>query len=206
VFSRAGYQLDPALLYQFEERDHFRCYPFERNPSPSAHAHLLDALHYCDSASRAPRIAKVLRVLEAARKPDGYWLDKWHTSPYYTTGRVVLSVAAHGLTPALIAPALAWMERTQRADGGWGFYPPTPTAHTAEETAYTLLALLKWRAAGHPVSTRMLERGAAYLRAHAHPLPETYPPLWLAKSLYVPVMAAQGGILAAHLCCEEAGI
>lgn len=206
VLSQAGYPMDPALLYQYEEADHFRCYPFERNPSISVHAHLLDALHYCADGAQAPRIAKVMQFLHKVRKPEGYWLDKWHVSPCYTTGRVVLVAATHDLDPRLAAPAVAWLLATQRPDGGWGFYPPTEGTPTFEETAYALLALFAWQAAGHPVPPAPLERGAAYLRTYANPLPPTYPPLWIAKSLYVPVQVVQAAVLAALLCCENAGI
>lgn len=206
VLSQAGYELDPALLYQYEEAAHFRTYSFERNPSISMHAHMLDALHYCDPGSRAPRITKAVNFLQKVRQPAGYWLDKWHVSPYYTTGRVVLVAAAHDLAPGLAAPAVQWLLETQRGDGGWGFYPPTEGTPTTEETAYALLALLTWRAAGHPVPLAALEQGATYLHTHANPFPSTYPPMWIAKSLYGPVQVVQAAILAALLLCEEAGI
>jgi halimadienyl-diphosphate synthase len=206
VLSRAGYALDPALLYQYEEADHFRCYPFERNPSISVHAHLLDALHYCDPASRGSRIAKVVRFLKKVQQPEGHWLDKWHVSPYYTTSRVVLVAAAHNLARDLAAPAVHWLLSKQREDGGWGFYPPVLDSPTVEETAYALLALLSWHAAGHRVSRAVLERGATYLRAHANPFPASYPPLWIAKSLFVPVQVVQAAVLAAMLGCEQIGV
>jgi halimadienyl-diphosphate synthase len=206
VLSRAGYRLDPALLYQYEEATHFRCYPFERNPSISVHAHMLDALHYTERAARAPRIAKVLRFLEAVRQPAGHWLDKWHVSPYYVTTRVVLAAATHGLAPDLAAPAVDWLVRSQRADGGWGYYPPTPDAPTLEETAYALLALFAWRDTGRAVPAAVLAHGAAYLRTHATLPPRHYPPLWIAKALYIPVQVVQAAVLAALLRCEEAGL
>jgi halimadienyl-diphosphate synthase len=206
VLSRAGYQLDPTLLYQYEEATHFRCYPFERNPSISVHAHLLDALHYTERGARATRIAKVVRFLETVRQPAGYWLDKWHVSPYYVTSRVVLAAATHDLAPSLAAPAVAWLVRSQRADGGWGYYPPTADAPTLEETAYALLALFAWRAAGRSVPAAVLEHGAAYLRAQAALPPRRYPPLWIAKGLYIPVQVVQAAVLAALLRCEEAGL
>ena len=108
--------------------------------------------------------------------------------------------------PNLAAPAVAWIVQQQRADGSWGFYPPTEHTPTVEETAYALLGLLSWRAAGHRVPQVTLERGAAYLRTYAHPFPSSYPPLWIAKSLYVPVQVVQAAIFAALLGCEAAGV
>jgi len=193
VLGRAGYDLDPQLLYQYEEADYFRCHLLERNPSISPNAHVLDALHYCDPATRGPRVAKVVRFLRGVRQPGGFWFDKWHISPYYTTSHVVL--AAHNFAPDLVAPALDWIIHTAWPDGGWGHYH-TPTQ---EETAYAVLALLVGRDAGHCVPQDVLERGVAYLQAHWSPAARDYPPLWIGKGLLVPVQIVQSAILAALL-------
>jgi halimadienyl-diphosphate synthase len=195
VLSQAGYTLNPALLYQYEEADHFRVYPFERNPSPSANAHILDALHYCDPRERAPRVAKVLRFLDETRQPGGFWFDKWHVSPYYTTSHVVL--AAQDWAPNLVAPAIDWLLAGQRPGGSWGFY-----ASTLEETAYAVLALLAWQRSGHAVPRDVIARGVDYLQAHYTDAECAYPPLWIAKTLYAPVLISQAAVLAALLAAE----
>jgi halimadienyl-diphosphate synthase len=195
VFSQAGYDLDPRLLYQYEEADCFRTYPFERNPSISANVHVLGALHYCDPGERASRVEKILGFLRRTRQPGGYWYDKWNVSPYYVTGRAIL--AARDFAPDLVAPAVEWLLHTQRPGGGWGYY-----AATMEETAYAVLALLGWAAAGHHIPKAPVRRGAEYLQRHFSPLSLDYPPLWIAKSLYVPVQVVQSAVLAALWACE----
>jgi halimadienyl-diphosphate synthase len=196
VLHRAGYTLDPQLIYQYEEADHFRCYPFERNPSISANIHVLDALHFCAPAERAPRVEKIVRFLRRVRQPEGFWFDKWHASPYYATGHAIL--AAYDFAPDLVRPAVTWLRHTQYEHGGWGFYAPT-----VEETAYALLALLAWRAAGHEVPDDVLERGADYLHQYFAPERGQYPPLWIGKTLYVPVQVVQSAALAALLAYRD---
>lgn len=193
VLGKAGYDLDPDLLYQYEEADYFRCHLLERNPSISPNAHVLDALHYCPPATRRSRVEKVVAFLRDVRQPGGFWFDKWHISPYYTTSHVVL--AAHDFAPELVEPAMRWIIHTPWADGGWGHYH-TPTL---EETAYAVLALLVWRDAGHCVPDAVLERGVAYLQANWSPGQAEYLPMWIGKGLLTPVQIVQSAILAALL-------
>ena len=198
LLRRAGYDLDPQLLYQYEEAEWFRCYPLERNPSISANAHILDALHTCDPGAAAPRVAKVLRFLRSSRHPAGYWFDKWHVSPYYVTSQVIL--AAHDWAPDLVAPAIAWLLRTQDPSGGWGYYAPT-----SEETAYAVLALHRWQGAGHPVPAEVLHAGASYLATQVALGATHTPPLWIGKALYAPVQIVQAVVWAALLASNQAG-
>jgi len=198
ALSHLGYHLDPELLYQYEEAEHFRCHAFERNPSISANIHVLDALHYCDPLESRPRVTKLIRFLQNTRTPGGYWFDKWHVSPYYSTGHAVL--AAHDFAPDLVDPAIQWMINTQWADGSWGWFAPT-----LEETAYVVLAMLVWQRDGHAVPDGLLERGAAYLRRGFSATRWDYPPLWIGKTLYTPVQVVHGLILATLLGCEIAG-
>jgi halimadienyl-diphosphate synthase len=197
VLGEAGYDLDPQVLYQYEEARSFRCHLLERAPSVSANAHVLDALRYCDPATRQPRVEKVIAFLRETRHPGGFWFDKWHISPYYATSHVVL--AARDFAPDLVAPAIDWIIQTAWPDGGWGHYH-TPTQ---EETAYAVLALLAWRDAGHRVPRDVLERGVATLQAQWSPTARDYPPLWIGKGLLAPVQIVQSAILAALLGWES---
>ncbi len=196
VLGKAGYDLDPQLLYQYEEAHYFRCYQLERNPSVSPNIHILDALHYCDRIERAARVEKVVTFLRSVQQPGHFWFDKWHISPYYTTSHVVL--AAHDFAPDLVASAVDWIVHTAWPDGGWGHYHTS----TLEETAYAVLALLVWRDAGHCVPQDVLERGVAYLQQGWSPTATDYMPLWIGKVLFVPLQVVQSAILAALLAWE----
>lgn len=195
VLGQAGQPPDPQVLYQYEEATHFRCYALERNPSVSANAHILDALHYAPVTTRRDRVTKLLRFFRATQQPGGYWRDKWHTSPYYATSQVIL--AATDWDPTLVAPALAWLVRTQHATGGWGWALPT-----VEETAYAVLALRIAQRRGVADCTTVLAAGRAYLWHQGWPLATSYPALWIHKALYTPVQVVQAAVLAALLATD----
>jgi halimadienyl-diphosphate synthase len=192
VLGQAGRAPDPQVLYNYEEETHFRCYVLERNPSISTNAHILSALHYVPAGEQAPRVSKVLRFLETTRHAPGYWVDKWHASPYYATGHVIL--AAADWAPKLVTPALQWLLQTQQETGGWGWY-----GATAEETAYAVLALRVAHRHGYPGLAPALERGTDYLGHYGWPLTSAVPALWIHKALYAPVQVVQGAIFAALL-------
>jgi halimadienyl-diphosphate synthase len=191
VLAWAGLPPDPALLAQFEEEDHFRCFPFERNPSISAHVHLLDALYAApEFPDRARMIRKVIAFLERSRVLQAFWFDKWHASPYYTTAHAVLALREDSY---LADDAVYWIVNTQRADGSWGYYNDS----TAEETAYCLQALVAYRRRGGGVDCAVLQRGVEYLRASAERLNLDYTPLWIGKSLYAPTWVVHSTVLSA---------
>jgi halimadienyl-diphosphate synthase len=195
VLRQAGYEVDPDLLFYYEEPTHFRCYPFELDASISAQAHVLSALHFAGLRRYAAQVAKILAFLRRTQTPDGFWFDKWHLSPYYTTSRTIL--AAADLAPDLVCPALEWICRTQWQDGGWGYYSPT-----LEETAFCVLALTIAKAQGLPSDSAVLDRGRDYLVQRFSPQATEYPPLWIGKVLYAPVQMIRGSIFAALLAGE----
>jgi halimadienyl-diphosphate synthase len=196
VLGHAGYELDPRLLYQYEEAQYFRGHARETSPAIGANAHVLGALRYCDARERRPRIDKIVRFLCNMRQPGGFWFARRHSSPYYTTSHIIL--AAHDSVPGLVEEAVAWLVHTPWPEGGWGYY------HTAtlEETAYAVLALLVWRDAGHAVPPEVIRRGVNYLRERFDPAARDYPPLWIGKGLLAPVQVVQSAILAALLAWE----
>jgi hypothetical protein len=71
---------------------------------------------------------------------------------------------------------------------------------TAEETAYCLQALMAWKRCGQPVSDDMLKRGVEWLTEHMTP---PYPPLWIGKCLYAPVMIVRATVLGTLLRVSE---
>jgi halimadienyl-diphosphate synthase len=183
VLRLAGLEPDPDPLYQFEAEDHFICHLFERNPSTSANIRVLEALKGVDECC----VSKVSRWLRSVRLDGGYWVDKWHISPYYPTAHAVIALI--GVDPDLASDAVQWILNTQQADGCWGYYDEP----TAEETAYCLQALSMYDRHVEPLDRDVLIRGREGLLARRGEMP----PLWIGKCLYVPVRVVEAAICSA---------
>lgn len=183
----------PALLRYDSEIDHFICFEREAHPSLSANVHILSALRADGCPLEFPAIQKILRFMAATRTHDGYWIDKWHISPYYVTAHFVIACA--GYVDEAVHLSVEWLVASQRSDGAWGLY-----GSTAEETAYALQALCMWRRAGHAIDNELLKRGAAWLAEHAQP---PYPSQWIGKCLYSPDLVVRSAVLSALLLVEE---
>ena len=180
-----GVAIEPVLRY--EKTDHFRCFNLEVNPSISANIHVLGALRQADFIIEHPSVQKVRKFLSQQQTKQGYWVDKWHISPYYPTTHAV--IASAGYDNKLIEETIAWLLANQKTDGSWGYY-----MSTAEETAYCLQALTFWQRQGGRVPKEVLHRGARWLVEHMAP---PYPPLWNGKCLYAPELVIRSAILSA---------
>ncbi len=197
VLQRYGQLVHAAPLRSFEGIDYFHTFPLEREPSPTVNAHVLEALAACQPfPSRDTIQQKVVRFLRDQRVDGAHWVDKWHSSPFYATARVVFALTASA--PDLCRPALTWLGQTQRADGSWGWFQEG----TAEETAYAVQAWLAVPPA-HREGLRVdLARAEAYLRESAG---QPRLPLWVGKGLYTPVHIVESAILSARTLLARGG-
>jgi halimadienyl-diphosphate synthase len=194
VLSFFGYKMDIDAILKYEEDSHFRCFSLEANPSLSANIHVLGALRQAGFEKSHKSVRKVLEFLKLARQAEGYWFDKWHTSPYYTTSHAIMSVQTYD--DDLCREAIAWILKTQNPDGSWGSYDFA----TAEETAYAIQALTSWQKyTGHPLQ-KQIEHGIGWLKQNSD-LP--YPSLWIGKGLYMPNMVVRSAIASALLWNER---
>jgi halimadienyl-diphosphate synthase len=187
VLARFDRAPDLSAIWRYEQQSHFRCYDLENDPSISANIHILGALRQAGLSIDHPAVQKIATFLYGERKSGQFWVDKWHSSPYYPTSHAV--IAGAGYLDQLVKGSVEWILATQRPNGSWGYYGPT-----AEETAYCLQALITWHQHGLPVPQEVLSRGVAWLAAHAGP---THSPLWIGKCLYCPTLVVQSAILAA---------
>jgi halimadienyl-diphosphate synthase len=183
-----GYPVSASVFSAYDDGAHFRCYPGELDLSLSVNIRTLAALQLDSGHPQfeewSQKIVKLLRRYDL----DGYfWFDKWHISPYYLTSTTVWSL--QGLVDDLLGPRIKWIMKTQRADGGWGYYKQS----TVEETAYCLQALLHWNRHVERVDRIQLDTAANYLANHLNT--PKLPPLWMAKSLYTPRHVVQSAIL-----------
>lgn len=202
VLTLSGRPVDPAILQRFEDPDTriFRTFEFERNASVSTNAHSLEALALMpDYPDRQEVWDRVVTMLLASRKYQSYWIDKWHASPYYATSHVLIGLL-HSDEPLFseCIGSIDWLVHMQRSDGSWGHFD----RGTAEETAYSLLALLHYHRRFKLVDVDVLKRGAAYLWCVAGE-DRAYPDLWIAKSLFAPEGVVRAAILAAMLLLQE---
>lgn len=194
LLHRQGEETDLDVLRPFEQEGCFSCFPYERNSSVGANAHVLEA--FVSSAHRcrhAGSIRKILAYLRQTRLDDAYWYDKWHLSPFYATSQVALAVRE--VDTPLVASIVAWLLETQRADGSWGWF-----GGTSEETAYAMHALLAGASPPDAFRRAALERGARYLTERFDDT--DYPELWVGKSLYTPYPIVQAAVIGALQQCQ----
>jgi halimadienyl-diphosphate synthase len=191
------YDPEPDIFTRYELDDHFMCYAYERNPSISAHIHLLEALGTCRNwPGRARMVKKIESFLIQNRTYSTFWYDKWHISPYYTT--------AHGITaaiptmPEMVENAIEWIIQTQRLDGSWGYFSNS----TAEETAYCLQALSWCKRHGVRIPRAIIQRGSEYLADSVERKSKSYRPLWISKTLYAPTWVIHSSVLSALAMCN----
>ncbi|MGW3770863.1 squalene--hopene cyclase [Actinomadura verrucosospora] len=142
-------------------------------PSADVTAHVVEAMSHRGMADSQVVKRAVVWLLKA-QEPDGSWFGRWGANHVYGTGSVVPALIAAGVRPGkpAIRDAVAWLERHQRDDGGWGedlrsYRDRTWIGHgasTPSQTAWALLALLAAGEHGPAV-----ERGVRWLVEHQRP-------------------------------------
>ena len=190
VLKWGGYPVNTDVFAQFEEDDHFRCFPKEIDPSLSAQVRLISALRMALEYPHAEAwMEKVLTMLRHNERNGDFLFDKWHASPFYLT--CIAVEALTGLADDLVLPRIKWLLANQRNDGGWGYYGMS----TPEESAYALMALLWWDRQSGRVEPMHIEAAWKYLSAHYNTQHLT--PMWLGKCLYTPTYVVRAALLAA---------
>ena len=184
---RFGIEKDLASVLAYEEKDHFRCFDLEVNPSISANIHILDALRQAGLTQKNSSIQKIFQFLRKTKGDGSFWVDKWHASAYYPTAHAIIACA--GFENELVADPVEWILKTQNSNGSWGTY-----LATAEETAYALQALWFWNEKGGKIPKSVFKNGARWLNEH---LDQPYPPLWIGKCLYNPRLVIRSAVISA---------
>jgi len=187
TLSRYGMKKDIQSILNYEENNHFRCYDLEVNPSISANIHVLGALRQGGFDIENPSVQKVLNFLKAVKNGNPYWVDKWHSSPYYATTHAIIACA--GYANHLVQDSIEWLKSSQNSDGSWGTFLPT-----VEETAYAIQALWVWNEKGGNVPRAIFSNSTRWLEDHFE---DTHPPLWIGKCLYNPKLVIQSAVISA---------
>ncbi|MCD0448444.1 hypothetical protein LO762_04425 [Actinocorallia sp. API 0066] len=189
-----GAPVAPDMLLSYETETHFCTWPGEQGRSVTTNAHVLEAfgraLERGANSRYEAAAAKAAAFLRATQRPEGFWDDRWHVSPYYATMSAALALAAYGgpESAETVAGAVAWVRATRGADGGWG-----GRGATAEETAFALHVLLLADPDGAGPDDPDVRAGAAFLDRWNG----THPALWHDKDLYLPVAIVEATVLAA---------
>jgi squalene-hopene/tetraprenyl-beta-curcumene cyclase len=117
----------------------------------------------------ARSIARGVAWLRENQEPDGSWFGRWGTNYIYGTWSVLCAFNAAGIgadDPA-VRNAVAFLQDTQRGDGGWGednetYAASSPGRYHRSNPSQTGWALLGLMAAGHADSAAVA-RGIAWL-------------------------------------------
>ncbi|HXD10603.1 MAG TPA: hypothetical protein VN653_11120, partial [Anaerolineales bacterium] len=184
---RYGIEKDLGSVLAYEEKDHFRRFDLEVNPSISANIHILDALLQSGLTNKNSSVIKILHFLKKARGNQPFWVDKWHSSAYYPTAHAIIACA--GSVHDVVEESVQWILNTQNANGSWGTY-----LSTAEETAYALQALWVWNEKVARIPKTILKNGARWLKDN---IDKPYPPLWIGKCLYSPQLVVRSAAISA---------
>lgn len=180
----------PTLDYlpRYQTQSGFRCFLYERNASVSTNIHIADSLTGLDGPAQDLR-AHAVAYLRSARIDGRYWSDKWHVSPYYATAHAILAFDEG--ESDLIHDAAHWLLETQKPDGAWGRF-----AGTAEETAYSMLALMKAaRVSDKEGPFQEALSRAAKMLSTAWQEGLEYPELWIGKGLYAPHLVIESAVV-----------
>ncbi|WP_420645225.1 cyclase [Candidatus Leptofilum sp.] len=183
--------VDIEAVLRFERDDHFLCFEYEADPSLSTNIHVLAALRQAKLPIENQSVQNVLSFLQRSRFADGFWVDKWHASPFYPTCHAI--IACSGYIDEFVKDSIEWALSSQNEDGSWGYYVPS-----AEETSYCIQALSISRRFGHKVPKQVIRRGVDWLNDHQ----EMRLPLWIGKSLYSPELVVESSVLSALLLGE----
>jgi halimadienyl-diphosphate synthase len=186
-----GYKPDARVFEAYEVDKGFKCSEYELNPSISAHIHILEAIQDLpvpELPRKEEMMEKIIRYLSSKLIDGKMWTDKWHASPYYTTGHAIMALARN--TPELVKGPIDWLLRSQSEDGGWGYYGRS----TVEETAYAIQALIEYASFVEPIDGTPIIHGAQYLNTHRC---DNFERQWIAKGLYCPVNVVKSSVIAA---------
>ncbi len=118
-------------------------------PTEDVTAHAVEMLTALGVRARSELIAPGIRYLRDAQRPGGSWFGRWGVNHLYGTWCVLSALAPLHVDENGVGRAVAWVERAQNGDGGWGetclSYRDESFAgvgsSTASQTAWAVLAL-----------------------------------------------------------------
>ncbi|MGD2248623.1 MAG: hypothetical protein PVF58_09470 [Candidatus Methanofastidiosia archaeon] len=201
ILYEMGYPVDFDILDAYDAGDYYVTYASELDPSVGTNIHVLDFVRSCpDFPNRDEVIEKLLQYIKKEMYAPGYWVDKWHVSPYYATSHAVVSLC--DTDPSLAERAVSWIFNTQHENGLWG-----EGNGTLEETACAVQALMYYHQHVDRIDIEKVSDAVCALNSASSSLVSTaLPDLWIGKVLYTPVRIAVSSIASAQFMAEMAKI
>jgi hypothetical protein len=190
------------MIEEFEVKDHFRTYDYERNPSFSANCNVLIALLYLDQVDQyEAQISKALDFVMLKFEQDDV-ADKWNVSPQYCAMLMMQAFIkilelhessqlqrldremVNERIPVAICRILQRTLATQEEDGDWN--------KSLEETSYSVMTMAKcvrlsWNKSTANAIQNSLKRARDYIRTQ-YPLGEKSRFFWVEKTTYEPAL------------------
>jgi len=139
-------------------------------PTSDVTARVVAAMARAERPKDKPVLERAIAYLRGEQEDNGSWFGRWGTNYIYGTWSVLSALALAGISrhdPA-VRRAVSWLAGQQNSDGGWGESNDSyrfaagktpPSASTAHQTAWALLAMIASGEAGS-VNVR---RGVDYL-------------------------------------------
>lgn len=193
------YPVDVGVLDEYAMGDYYLTYNFELDPSVSTNIHVLDFVKSClEFPDREEVMERLARFLRGKMSPQGFWMDKWHASPYYPTSHAVLALC--DVEPSLAERAVAWIMNTQNENGLWG-----KNDGTLEETAYAVQALMYYHQHAERINIERVSKAISTLNIKVTSLLSAVQnDLWVGKALYNPVRVVWSSIASAQFMARAA--
>ena len=187
------YSVDLRVLDVFSAGDYYLTFVFELDPSVSTNIHVLDLVKSCpEFPDRENVIERLVRFLKRGMHSDGFWIDKWHVSPYYPTSHAVFALC--DIDPSLAERAVSWILDTQKENGMWG-----RNGGTLEETAYAVQALMYYdRHVEHIDTERVSEAVSALNTGSIMQFSNSIPEMWVAKVFLAPIRVVGSAVASAQ--------
>ncbi|HEY8674442.1 MAG TPA: squalene--hopene cyclase [Candidatus Dormibacteraeota bacterium] len=118
-------------------------------PTEDVTAHAIEMFTALGERPESAMLAPAIAYLRAAQHPEGSWFGRWGVNHLYGTWCALSALAPLGVADAGVGRAVAWTQRMQNRDGGWGetcaSYRDDSFAgvgvSTASQTAWAMLAL-----------------------------------------------------------------
>jgi halimadienyl-diphosphate synthase len=199
VLHEMGYPVDVRILDEYNAGEHYLTFDFELDPSVSTNIHILDFIRiYKEFPDRTEVIEKLLKFLSKNMCPDGYWIDKWHVSPYYPTGHAIIALC--GLEQSLAEKAISWLLDTQNVNGTWG-----ENGGTLEETSYAIQALMCYYQQGGQVDRESVSKALSAMSFKTS-TPDLLADQWVGKVLYSPARVLWSSAASAQFMAEASNL